>query len=57
MSVDELVRGVNIALGRLEVGACLPFDQNRNGQVSVNEIVAGVNNALFGCGGSSQRGE
>ena len=46
VSIDELVRGVNIALGRTPLSECTPFDRVQNGQVSVDELVRGVNNAL-----------
>ncbi|MBX3027745.1 hypothetical protein KF840_22855 [bacterium] len=49
VTVDELVRGVNIALGSLDIAACPPFDDNGNGVVTVDELVRGVNNALTGC--------
>lgn len=47
--VNELVLGVNIALGRLDLSLCLAFDPNDSGSVSVDELVRGVNNALRGC--------
>jgi hypothetical protein len=50
VSIDELIRGVNIALGARQVSDCLNFDRNRDQQVSVDELIAGVNNALYGCG-------
>lgn len=46
VSVDELVLGVNIALGRKPVEECTPFDRVQNGKVSVDELVRGVRNAL-----------
>ncbi len=46
VSTDELVRGVNIALGRLPVGACREFDRARDGRVTVDDLVEGVRNAL-----------
>jgi hypothetical protein len=49
VTVDELVRMVNIALGRTNVRACLAGDTDHNGAVAVNEIVAAVNTALSGC--------
>ena len=47
--VDELVKGVNIALGLLDVSECEAFDRNGDGSVTVDELVAGVNYALNGC--------
>jgi len=47
--VNELVIGVNIALGTAELSTCPSFDQNGDGMVGINELVTGVNNALNGC--------
>lgn len=52
VSVDELVRGVNIALDRAAVSNCPVFDRDNSGTVAVNELVAAVNNALRGCPGA-----
>lgn len=49
VAIDELVRGVNIALDRTAVEMCPNSDQNRDGSVTVNELVLAVNNALRGC--------
>jgi hypothetical protein len=49
VTVDELVLGVNIALGQADLAQCLAFDANRDGSVTVDELIQGVNNALFGC--------
>jgi hypothetical protein len=49
VTVDELVRGINIALGLQPVTNCPPFDTGGDGQVTVDEIVLAVNNALNGC--------
>jgi hypothetical protein len=51
VTVDELVRGVNIALARLSLDACPAFDRNGDRRVTVDELVAAVNNALLGCPG------
>ena len=40
---------VNIALGTAPVSACMAGDANGDGEITINEIVAGVNNALNGC--------
>jgi hypothetical protein len=47
--VNELIIGVNIALGRADVRQCTAFDTNSNGGVEVNELVGGVNALLNGC--------
>ena len=40
---------VNIALGSVDVPRCAPGDVNSDGQITVNEILAAVNNALTRC--------
>jgi hypothetical protein len=49
VTVDEILRGLNIALGAASVDSCLAADGNRDGVVTVDEIVAAVNAALAGC--------
>lgn len=49
VSINELIVGVNIALGRRPVADCPAFDRDANGAVSIAELVAAVNNALSGC--------
>ena len=49
VSINELILGVNIALGTAAADNCAAFDRDRDGQVSVSELIAGVNNALGGC--------
>lgn len=46
VSVDELIRGVNIALGEAPVDTCTPFDRRRDGRVTVDDLVLGVRNAI-----------
>jgi hypothetical protein len=40
---------VNIALENTDVGVCSVGDANHDGQISVDEILTAVNNALNGC--------
>jgi hypothetical protein len=47
--INELVRGVNVALGNAPLTDCPSFDANRDGTVTINELVQAVNNALNGC--------
>jgi hypothetical protein len=47
--VNELIIGVNIALGNAPVANCSTFDANSDGMVTINELILGVNNALNGC--------
>ncbi|HVN88051.1 MAG TPA: hypothetical protein VMW17_24680 [Candidatus Binatia bacterium] len=49
VSVDELVKGVNIALGLADPSTCPAFDEDKSNTVTVDELVKGVNNALSGC--------
>lgn len=49
VTVDEIVRAVNIALGNSFVSTCLAVDGNGDNQVTVDEIVRAVNSALNGC--------
>jgi hypothetical protein len=48
VTVDEVVRSVNIALGSTPVDRCEDADANGDGEVTVDEILRGVNAALFG---------
>jgi len=47
--VNELILGVNIALGKRPAAACASFDRDGNGMVVVSELIAAVVNALAGC--------
>ncbi len=49
ITVAELVRGVNIALGSFRVESCISFDDDFSGTVTVNELIAAVRAALNGC--------
>lgn len=48
VTVDELVRGVNLALGA-PTAECPTFDRNADGLVTIDELVGAVNSALNGC--------
>lgn len=48
VSIDELVRGVNIALDRQALDNCPAFDADNNGRVTVDELVLAVGIALRG---------
>jgi hypothetical protein len=50
VTIGDLVTMVNVALGNVGATACPPGDPNRDGEVTVNEVVTAVNNALYGCG-------
>ncbi len=49
VTVDEIVTGVNLALGVAPLAQCNPFDRDASGGVTVDEVIAAINNALSGC--------
>jgi putative hemolysin len=49
VSISELIRGVNISLGRARLPTCEVFDTDGNETVAINELIQGVNAALRGC--------
>lgn len=49
VTVDELVRGVNIALGNAALSVCPALDGDADGMVAINELVRAVGHALSGC--------
>ena len=49
VTVNEIVSGVNIALGNGDLGLCPALDANQDGQVTVNELLQAVNAAVNGC--------
>jgi len=49
VSINELIIGVNIALGAQAVTACTAMDSNGDGAVTVNELIRAVSMALNGC--------
>lgn len=49
VTVDELIRGVNIALGSAPIDECGVMDINGDSTVTIDELVRAVNNALNGC--------
>ena len=48
VTVDEVLRGVNIILGSTALADCGSFDRNVDGTVTVDEVVAAVSGALNG---------
>jgi len=50
VTVDELVKGVNIALGDADLSICPQFDTDGGGVVTIDQIVKAVNAALNSCG-------
>ncbi|MFI5367285.1 MAG: dockerin type I domain-containing protein [Candidatus Binatia bacterium] len=49
VTVDELLRAVNIALGNGTSTECPAADVNGDGEVTVDELLKAVNAALDGC--------
>ena len=49
VTVDELVKGVTIALGEASIEECPSFDLDHSNTVTVDELVRAVTNALDGC--------
>lgn len=49
VAINELITGVNIALGTMSLGQCVDFDVGQNGAVEIDELITGVNNSLNGC--------
>ena len=47
--VNELVTGINIALGEAEIDRCPSFDASGDDVVTVDELVQAINVALEGC--------
>ena len=46
VAINELITGVNIALGSAAVSTCPSFDVSGDGTVAINELIQGVNIAL-----------
>jgi hypothetical protein len=49
VSVDDLILGVNVALGIQPLARCAAADRDGDGQVGVAELILAVNRALGGC--------
>ena len=52
VTINELITGVNIALGSLPITSCQAFDCQQTGGVPINCLIQGVVNALGTCPGS-----
>jgi hypothetical protein len=51
VTVDELLTMVNIALGSIDVSVRLAGDANADEEITVDDILTAINNALNGCPG------
>jgi hypothetical protein len=49
VSLDELITGVDIGLGRSPLAVCPAFDSEADGVVRIDELVRAVAIALHGC--------
>lgn len=49
VTVDELITGVSIALGTIDLEQCQVFDLDAGGTVTVDELIAAIDSALNGC--------
>jgi hypothetical protein len=49
VTVDDLVKGVNVALGTVELEVCPALDASGDGEVSIDELIQAVARALDGC--------
>jgi len=49
VSINELILAVNISSGSAQLSACPAADRNRDGTVTIDELIAAVNNAANGC--------
>jgi hypothetical protein len=49
VTVDEMVRGVSIALGATPIAACPAMDRNQDSEIGIFELINAVSNALEGC--------
>jgi hypothetical protein len=49
VAINELITGVNIALGATPLSTCPSFDINGDNMVGINELITAVNNALGTC--------
>jgi len=49
VTIDEILLGVNIALGQRPVEDCVAADRDGSGSVTIDEILTAVHAALQGC--------
>jgi hypothetical protein len=49
VTIDEVIRMVNIALGNGELSTCRSGDLNGDSEITIDEIIRSVNVALNGC--------
>lgn len=49
VTIDEVLKGVNIALGSAPLQDCPASDRDASGEVTIDELLGAVNAALTGC--------
>jgi hypothetical protein len=49
VTVDEIVSGVNMALGVVPLDACGAMDMDQSASVTVDELLRAIDAALNGC--------
>ena len=49
VTVDELVKAVNVSLGKTTLSACPAADRDGDGRVGIDELVTAVDRSLNGC--------
>lgn len=49
VTIEELLLGVNIAIGLQPLGRCPKVDGDASSSIEINELIAAVRNALEGC--------
>jgi hypothetical protein len=49
VTIDEIIRGIDLALGNLPVSSCQTMDTSHDGKVTIDELLRAVNSALVGC--------
>jgi hypothetical protein len=48
VTISDILSGVNIALGNVQLETCPAFDANGDQQVTIDELLTAINNALTG---------
>jgi hypothetical protein len=51
--VSDILTMINIALGNANIATCFAGDANGDGQITIDEVLTAVNNALNGCQATS----
>jgi len=51
VTIDELLVAVNITLAQQQLSACPSVDRNGSGEVTIDELIHAIVNALTDCQG------